>query len=315
MRLICVRADGLNPYYNQAVESALLSFANDDTEILYLWQNDKTVVIGKNQNAFVECKIPYIVSDGGFIARRISGGGAVYHDKGNLNFTFLSSKKNFSISKNFEIMIGAMRMLGLNAQLNGRNDVVIDGKKFSGNAFYKGNACFHHGTVLIRTDKLKMSSYLNVPEVKLSAKGVKSVVSRVVNLSELDESITADRVADALVSEFGSYYGGKAEILSPSDIDQSLLNEKMEFFSNKDWQLSDDIYYDAQAIVRFDWGTADIRLKLSGSVVQKAKIYSDSLDVEEVTRKEQLLVGADLYKGKQGVDDILSAFKEQKNGF
>ncbi|MBR2967753.1 MAG: lipoate--protein ligase [Clostridia bacterium] len=315
MRLVCVRAEGLNPYYNQAIESALLELADDQTEVLYLWQNDKTVVIGKNQNAYVECKIPHIVADGGYVARRISGGGAVYHDKGNLNFTFLSSKKNFSIPKNFEIMMGAMRRLGFDAQLNGRNDVVIDGKKFSGNAFYKGNTCFHHGTVLIKTDKQMMSSYLNVPEVKLSAKGVKSVVSRVVNLSEIDSSVDADKVADALISEFGCYYGGEVEMLRPSELDQAKVQEQLKLFSDEKWQLMDNVYYDAQAVVRLSWGTADIRLKLSGSVIEKAKIYSDGLDVEEVQRKEQLLVGADLYKGKQDVDDILSAFKEQKNGF
>lgn len=315
MRCLVIRALDLYPYYNQAIEASLLSRVDDDTEILYLWQNDKTVFIGKNQNAYTECKTAYIEADGGYIARRISGGGAVYHDKGNLNYTFVSSNKNFSIQKNFSIVIGAMKKLGLNAELSGRNDVTIGGRKFSGNAFYKGKTCFHHGTVLIKTDYKKLSDYLNVSKAKLNAKGVPSVVSRVINLSEVDSSIEAERVAAALIDSFESYYGSKHAVTTDKDLDQGLLVEKLKFFEDKNWRYGDNIYYDANVVARFDFGTADIRLKLKGNLIEAAKIYTDSLDCEEVAKKENLLLGADIYKGKKGVDDILEAFKEQKNGF
>lgn len=313
MRLLFFRSDGFYPHLNQAIETYLLDMVDEDTEILYLWQNDKTAFIGKNQNAYTECKTEIIARDGGFIARRISGGGAVFHDAGNLNFTFVSAKQNYDKAKNFRIMTQAMRSLGFDAQLNGRNDVVIDGRKFSGNAFYKGsNACFHHGTVLIRSDKTKMSSYLNVPTVKLKAKGVESVVSRVVNLSELDGSVTADTVADALKGAFESYYGQRAQVLTMADFDGSRLDEIVRRYSDPDWIMGDNIFYDMRAEVRCEWGTADVRLEIKGNTVVKAKIYSDCLDVGAVAAKEALLVGADLYKGKQGVEDILSAFGEQK---
>lgn len=315
MRLLFIRAKGLYPYYNQAIEATLLSEVSDDTEILYLWQNDKVAFVGKNQNVFTECKVPYIEADGGYIARRISGGGAVYHDKGNINFTFLSSKRNFSIKKNFEIMIGGMKKLGLNAELSGRNDVTIDGRKFSGNAFYRGNTCFHHGTVLICANYEKMSSYLNVPKVKLQAKGVSSVVSRVLNLNEVDASITADKVANVLKEAFENYYGISAQEITEADLDQNLLKSKLAFFKDEKWRKGDNIYYDAQAVVRLSWGTADIRIKVNGSIIEKAKIYSDSLDYDQIALKEELLAGADIYKGKEGVNDIIDAFKEQKNGF
>ncbi|MCH5164591.1 MAG: lipoate--protein ligase [Clostridiales bacterium] len=315
MKLLFIRAGELNPYYNQAIEATLLEMANDDTEILYLWQNDKVAFIGKNQNAYTECKVPYIEADGGYIARRISGGGAVYHDKGNINFTFLSSKKNFSIKKNFEIMTCGMKKLGFDAELNGRNDVVIGGRKFSGNAFYRGNTCFHHGTVLISANYEKMSAYLNVPKVKLEAKGVSSVVSRVINLNEIDPTVTADKVAHSLREAYENYYGAKALEITDKDLDQETLKAKCEFFTDANWRKGDNIYYDAQAVVRFGWGTADIRLKINGNIIEKAKIYTDCLDYDEVALKESLLIGADLYKGKQGVDDIIEAFKEQKNEF
>lgn len=315
MRCLLFCADGFNPYYNQAVEVTLLDLTNDETEILYLWRNDKVAFIGKNQNAFTECKVPEIELDGGYIARRISGGGAVYHDKGNLNFTFLSSNKNFSIRKNFSIMIAAMKRLGFDAELSGRNDVTIDGRKFSGNAFYRGKSCFHHGTVLISANYEKMAAYLNVPKVKLEAKGVKSVVSRVLNLSEVDASISAEKVASSLIDAFEAHYGVKAERIGDGDLDWDKLKSNILFFEDRKWRLGDNITYDAQCVRRFEWGTADIRLEIDGSTITKAKIYSDSLDCDGVALKEQLLVGADIYKGKEGVDDILSALKEQKHGF
>ena len=315
MHLLFIRAKELYPYYNQAIEATLLDMAKDDTEILYLWQNDKVAFIGKNQNAYTECKVPFIEADGGYIARRISGGGAVYHDKGNINFTFVSSPKNYSVKKNFEIMMCGMKKLGFDAELNGRNDVVIGGRKFSGNAFYKGSSCFHHGTVLISANYEKMSSYLNVPKVKLEAKGVSSVVSRVINLTEIDPTVTADKVADSLRAAYESYYGTVAQEITDADLDQETLKRKHEFFKDDKWRKGDNIYYDAQAVVRLDWGTADIRLKISGNTIEKARIYSDCLDIQEVALKESLLVGADLYKGKEGVNDIIEAFKEQRNEF
>ncbi len=310
-----LRSDGLNPYFNQAIEAALLDMADDETHTLYLWQNDKTVFIGKNQNAFTECRVPVIEADGGFIARRISGGGSVYHDKGNLNFTFISTAGNFDIGRNFEIMVSAMRNLGINAELSGRNDMTVGGRKFSGNAFYRGEKCFHHGTVLIDVNGDMMNRYLSVPKAKLEAKGVKSVISRVINLRMLNPDIDADKVADSIAEAFGSFYGEPIEQMSTSDIDDKLLAGHCARFSDPNWIMGDNIGYGAQISARFSWGTADIRLKLNGSVVEKARIYSDSLDPKAVEKKELALVGADIYKGKEQVNDILQLFKEQNNGF
>ncbi len=316
MKLYSYRSDSLHPHINQATEATLLDMCKSGEAILYLWQNDKTVFIGKNQNAYLECKVPVIEADGGFIARRISGGGAVYHDKGNINFTFVSAKESFDKEVNFKIMVSAMKSLGFDAELNGRNDVVIGGRKFSGNAFYHGEKnCFHHGTVLISTDTDMMSKYLSVPKVKLEAKGVKSVVSRVVNLSEINDTVTADSVAGALIKSFGDYYGEKVIPLDKSDLDEDIFARYYGKFGSEAWIKGDNVYYDARAVVRLSWGTADIRLKLCGNVISAARIYSDCLDVDEVEKKEKLLVGADLYEGKTGVNDILDAFKEQEHGF
>lgn len=313
MKCLVFVADKMQPFVNQAIEATLLKLADDDTEILYLWKNDKTVVIGKNQNAYTECNVSQLENDGGFVARRISGGGAVYHDKGNLNFTFISSRNNYNVAKNFEIMTDAMRSLGFEVSLSGRNDVLLNGRKFSGNAFYKGNdACFHHGTILIKTSPEIIAKYLKVSKVKLEAKGVKSVVSRVINLSDV-LSVTAEQVTDSLIKSFGSYYKQEPVRITEADLPADELAKQIAFFSDEKWRHGDDVHYDARIERRFSWGTADIRLKLNGDVIEDCKIYSDSLD--DVTERQNLLIGADVNVGKEGVNDIIEAFKEQENGF
>lgn len=313
MKCLVFVADKMQPFVNQAIEATLLKLADDDTEILYLWKNDKTVVIGKNQNAYTECNVSQLENDGGFVARRISGGGAVYHDKGNLNFTFVSSRNNYNVAKNFEIMTDAMRSLGFEVSLSGRNDVLLNGRKFSGNAFYKGNdACFHHGTILIKTSPEIIAKYLKVSKVKLEAKGVKSVVSRVINLSDV-LPVTAEQVTDSLIKSFGLYYKQEPVRITEADLPADELAKQIAFFSDEKWRHGDDVHYDARIERRFSWGTADIRLKLNGDVIEDCKIYSDSLD--DVTERQNLLIGADVNVGKEGVNDIIEAFKEQENGF
>ena len=134
-RLSYFISSSTNPYLNLAVEEYLLETVKPNQLILYLWQNERTVVIGKNQNAWKECRFQELEADGGHLARRLSGGGAVFHDLGNLNFTFLIPSSDYDLSKQMSVILEAVRSLGIDAQKSGRNDVTVDGKKFSGNAF------------------------------------------------------------------------------------------------------------------------------------------------------------------------------------
>ena len=148
-RLSYFISSSTNPYLNLAVEEYLLETVKPNQLILYLWQNERTVVIGKNQNAWKECRFQELEADGGHLARRLSGGGAVFHDLGNLNFTFLMPSGDYDLSKQMSVILEAVRSLGIDAQKSGRNDVTVDGKKFSGNAFCKRSKVKqHHGTLL-----------------------------------------------------------------------------------------------------------------------------------------------------------------------
>ncbi len=312
-KLVFIRSRDFYPYRNQAVEAELTGYAAKGCLIIYLWANDKTVFIGKNQNAFSECNIELLEKDGGFLCRRFTGGGAVYHDKGNINFTFISHKEEYDKRLNFEIMLEAVKSLGLNAELSGRNDITVDGKKFSGNAFYEGREVgLHHGTVLINTDQEKLQKYLKVSSQKLVAKGVKSVVSRVVNLGELNTSITADSVAKAIFDAARAKYPeADVEEWNMNSFDENRIKDKIEGFTDRSYLLGEDVIYDTRLEKRFDWGTADIRVKARDGKIEKIKIYSDSLDTELASRQEKALIGAkiDSYSGE--FSDITEALSEK----
>ena len=161
-------SDTLNPYINLAKEKFLFDSVDNKTLILYLWQNQNTVVIGKNQNAYLECRTELLKQDGVTLARRLSGGGAVFHDIGNLNFTFICATENFDVSNHVKVIQNACRKANIETQISGRNDILANDKKFSGNAFYNSQGhSYHHGTILINADTEKLNRYLTPPKAKL----------------------------------------------------------------------------------------------------------------------------------------------------
>ena len=268
-----------DPVHNLAAESCLLESVEQGSCILYLWQNQKTVVIGKNQNLWAECHPEILENEGGKVVRRLSGGGAVYHDLGNLNFTFITRKADYDVAKQTDIVLKAVSMLGIDAIKNGRNDLTTkEGRKFSGHAYYNnGDFCYHHGTIMVDVDSEAMSRFLTVSADKLKSKGVASVRSRVVNLREINENITTDALKDALVKGFEQAYGMKASILDESFIDDEKLKEKMEFFACDDFRLGSRMTFDVTATRRFVWGGIEIHLDVRGGNIVDAVCYSDAM--------------------------------------
>ncbi|MBP3313029.1 MAG: lipoate--protein ligase [Oscillospiraceae bacterium] len=289
LKVLCT--DGTNPYENLAVEEVLLDTVEAETCILYLWQNENTVVIGQNQNAFLECRTGLMEEEGVFLARRKSGGGAVYHDLGNLNFTFLMPSEEYDLEKQLSVLLTACRALGLTAEQSGRNDVLIEGRKFSGNAFYRGKKnSYHHGTILVRADMEKLSRYLSPSKAKMEAKGVKSVKSRVVNLREFLPTLTIEQMKNAMVEAFGEVYGLPVSQLSVDDLDKTAV--KTLKTRNEQW----DYNYGSKPLCnvtlenRFPWGGMTFHLTVEEGRITNAKVYSDAMEHDLPQKVEACLI-------------------------
>lgn len=282
---------GNDPHYNLALEEYLLNHVKEEECILYLWQNEKTVVIGRNQNAHKECKIRELEEDGGNFVRRLSGGGAVFHDLGNLNFTFIVKKEDYDVNKQLEVILKAVNSFNIPAIKSGRNDITVHDKKFSGNAFYEsyGN-CYHHGTILVDVDKEKLSYYLNVSNDKLIAKGVESVKSRVTNLIEYVDSITISSMENSLIEAFSDVYECVARKYV-DNIDEEELMKLVDKFSSWDWKYGKRLEGNYTMSNRFFWGGVELVFYIDGGIIKDLVIYSDTLDTDLTKILENCLKG------------------------
>lgn len=302
MKLTCVESTDTNPYRNIALESLLLDSLEAGEVILYLWQNFRTVVIGRNQNAWKECQTAVLKADGGYVARRLSGGGAVYQDLGNLNFTFLAKKDLYDVEKQMEVILRAVNRLGIAAEISGRNDITADGRKFSGNAFYhSGENYFHHGTIMVEVNTGRLSSYLNVQTEKLKSKGVDSVRSRVQNLAQWRPELTVEELKRALKKAFEEVYAcgepcgemvfaGDGDSILPKGISAESLTVRTERFASWDWIYGKKLPFSREYEARFDWGCVQAQLTVDAGRVTDAAFYSDTLFPEEFERASDAVV-------------------------
>lgn len=292
-RITCCREKGTDPFRNLAVEKYLTLHAMEGECILYLWQNRKTVVIGRNQNAWKECGISDLEADGGHLVRRLSGGGAVYHDLGNLNFTFCVRKEDYDVSRQLTVILDAVRRLGILAEMSGRNDLLAAGRKFSGNAFYRsGDFCCHHGTLMLDVDGEKLARYLHVPEEKLRGKGVDSVRSRVVNLKELCPEITVELLCEKLTESFSQGYGLPVKERGPEDLyEKEEVRQDTEMFASWEWRFGRKIPFTHRVSGRFPWGELSLLLEVEDGRIRDCVCYSDAMEQELIGRLPARLKG------------------------
>lgn len=291
-KIVYIEADGVNPYENLAVEEYLLFCCQIDQVILYLWQNQNTVVIGRNQNAWRECRINELEESGGHLARRLSGGGAVYHDLGNLNFTFLTRKDHYDLDRQMDVILRALQKLGIQAEKSGRNDVLVAGKKFSGNAYYQhGDYCYHHGTLMVDVKKDDLGRYLTASREKLKGKGVESVRSRVTNLKEFLPELTIDRLKKALYDSFQETYALQAEVWQKEELKHMAIHKMTEKYASWDWLFGRKIDFEYELSHRFPWGEVQIQLQVEKGKIIDAQVYSDALKPGLIEELPQYLKG------------------------
>ena len=305
-----------DPFLNRAVEQYLTEHQDKGIVTMYLWKNQRTVVIGYNQNPYAECNVQLLLDEGGQLMRRGTGGGAVYHDLGNINFSFIADKGLYDVKKQLSVIQDALYSYGLETETSGRNDLTCEGRKFSGNAFAKGQRNYlHHGTILIKTDGTMMQRYLIVDKAKLMKNGVKSVSSRVINLSELVPELNSENIKQPLTASFEKVYGGKATLV---DFD-TLINIPevkaiRDEISSHDFLFGRWEQFKTTKKARFPWGNAEIALKVdeANAMITDAQIASDSLEPETILQAEKLLKGAstrqapDHDSGNEIIQDIIN---------
>lgn len=285
-------SSGFDPYTNLALEKHLMDITPPGVCLLYLWQNKNTVVIGKNQNPWLECRTSLLEEEGGVLSRRLSGGGAVFHDLGNLNFTFIMRKEDYDLDRQLSVIQAACALGGIRAEKSGRNDLLADGRKFSGNAFYQNRThAYHHGTLMIDVDKEKLGRYLSPPKAKLEAKGVASVRSRVINLKELNPQLSIETMKAFMAEAFCQVYGMDAVNLQLTDADLQTVAQLRAEYSSWEYLFGTPLPFTFQCDGYFPWGYIQIQLSAKDGIVTDGKVYSDSMDWTLPQIIEQALVG------------------------
>lgn len=277
--------------------------------ILYFYVNKNAVIIGRNQNAWKECSIANMGADGVQLVRRHSGGGAVFHDNGNLNFSFITDEKHYDLNRQMRVILNAVSKLGLKAELSGRNDITVDGKKFSGNAFSlaKGNRS-HHGTILVNADLTKLSNYLCVSKEKMRSKGIDSVRARVCNICELSSGLTVEAMRRLVIESFIEEYGAASEYVFDGTA-LAEVEERRERLASWEWRFGKTPQFDFETDKRFSFGDTQIYFNLRDGVIRETKVYSDCLDTELTTEIENALTG--VHFRKEEIKAALSKMKDQ----
>ncbi|MBR1572378.1 MAG: lipoate--protein ligase [Lachnospiraceae bacterium] len=278
-----INSTSVNPYDNLALEEYLLDFCKVNKKpILYLWQNADTVVVGKNQNVYAECNMGYMKEKGIIPSRRMTGGGAVYHDLGNVNYTIITTRDSFDIGKNTEIIVLALEKCGVKAFKNGRNDICTSKGKISGNAYYSDDSVgLQHGTILWNVDTETMGHTLIVSQNKLSSKGVKSVQARVSDVVSENDNVQISDIKNAITESFLENFNiGQYD--DHIDVDASFLKELRDKYSSEEWIGGKNRDYSYSRKNRFAWGEAEIILLLSGRIITEMDIYTDCIDLKFV---------------------------------
>lgn len=284
-----------DPTINLALEEYSLRNFKDTSDYLLFYINEPSIIIGRNQNSLEEINTSYVEDNGIHVVRRISGGGAVYHDFGNLNFSFIT---DYSVEQlnNFEKftspIIKALNNMGVKAELKGRNDIVVEDRKISGNAqFSSGKRMFSHGTLLFNSELGEVVNALNVKMNKIESKGHKSVRSRVANISEfMSESLTIEKFKSNIIDTLSE--GNAFEIRKLTEAEwEGVYKLREEKYNNWDWNYGHSPRFNIKRTKRFPIGELDFRLYVEKGLITEFKIFGDFLGKDPIEEFENIFIG------------------------
>lgn len=319
-----------SPFFNFSLEELLLKEEKlNNEDLLLIYQNNNAIIVGKNQNTHEEINSEFVKQNKITVARRLSGGGAVYQDKGNINFCFITKNQDGSYAKFLKPIIEFLKTLGLDAQFSGKNDVLANGYKISGNAQYKyKNRMFHHGTLLFDSKMETLAKALKPNPLKFESKSVKSVRKRVTNIKKL---INKDIDTKSFINLLIDFFVKKgAKLINQNIIEENKINDLAKVKSQNEWNFGKNPPFDIEVHKRFDGGTIKIKISAHNDKIKNIRFEGDFMSNNDFENIYNLFIDKpfDLkyiketidniknfsdYFGKITKDEILSLFIESKD--
>lgn len=309
--MIYIKNDSNNPYFNLALEEYFLKTFKGE-EYFILWQNEPAIIIGRNQNTIEEINKAYVEENNIKVVRRLSGGGAVYHDLGNLNFTFIvqADKSTINNFKKFtDSIVASLEKIGVKAEFTGRNDITIDEKKFSGNSqYYFKDRLLHHGTILFDSDLSVVQNALQVKADKIESKGIKSVRSRVTNVSPyLKEKVSVSEFKEILLSSIFEYKDVpyKEYELTQNDIEkiQSIADAR---YATWNWTYGESPEFNIKKSKRYAFGQLNLKLNVKDGNIKNLGIYGDFFANKDLSNLQDTFIGVKFEEEnvRQAIQDL-----------
>ena len=303
------RSSETDIFAHLAFEEYLLNNVSPEQRILYIWKSHDAIVIGKNQNPWSECLVYDAQEHNIAIARRLSGGGTVFHDEGNLNFTFISSQNHYNFDVQIHIIQSALLQFGIKSEIRKNNIITTNGKKCSGNAFcHRKKRSLHHGTLLINSNLDKIIHYLHPSTSSIKTHAIASNSYPIINLTELNSSLTFDAVAEQIITEFCN----REPSYEIRDVEKKWFEDQQLNLLIKKYRSEDWTYYETPAFEinwerKFSWDLFHIKLKIHKGQIANVEICSDALD--DYLKKE---IKKALTQSRFGSNSISSALSDMR---